>query len=106
MEVWLQKGAGLKTGEATEGLAGPLLSLNLSRVPGGRGSPTRGLQPGAVDGSTPSLPPIPPTLGDGVDGSTFLDITGMVWDTQLELHRKVAFLWAADCRFSSEHGNR
>ncbi len=68
MEVRLPKGTGLKTGEATEGLARPLLSLRLSRVPGGRGSPTRGLQLDAIHGSTPSLPPIPPTLGEGVDG--------------------------------------
>ncbi len=50
-------------------------------MPGGRGSPTSGLQPVAVDGSTPFLPPIPPILGEGVDGSIFLDIPGLVWDT-------------------------
>ncbi len=85
-EVQLPKGAGLKIGEATEGLAGPRLSLQLSR-----GSPTRGLQLGVVDSSIPSLPPIPPTLGEGVDGSTFLDIPGLVWDTQLGIAQKGLF---------------
>ncbi len=53
MEVRLPKSAGQKIGVTTEGLVGPLLSLRLSRVPGGRGSPTRGLQPVVVDGSNP-----------------------------------------------------
>ncbi len=61
-------------------------------MPGGRWSPTRGLQPDAVDGSIPSLPPIPPILGEGVDGSTFLDIPGLVWDTELGIAQKGLFL--------------
>ena len=60
-------------------------------MPGGRGSPTSGLQPVAVDGSTPFLPPIPPILGEGVDGSIFLDIPGLVWDTQLGIAQKGLF---------------
>ncbi len=69
---------------------GPLLS----RVPRGRGSPTRGLPLAAIDGSTPSPPLIPPILGVGrwgVDGSTFLDIPGLVWDTQLGIAQKGLF---------------
>ncbi len=64
-----------KTGETTDGLVGPLLSLRLSRAPGGRGSPTRGLPLGAVDGSTPSPPLIPPTLGGGGG----VDLSGHSW---------------------------
>ncbi len=91
MEVRLPKGTGQKTGVTPEGLAWPLLSLRCSRVPEGRGSPTRGLQTVAVDGSTPSLPPIPPILDEGVDGSTLLDIPGLVWDTQLGIAQKGLF---------------
>ncbi len=59
----------------------------------------------AVDGFTPSLPPIPPILGEGVEGSTFLDIPGLVWDTQLGTAQKGLFLWVAGCRFSCQPGN-
>ncbi len=86
MEVWLPKGAGLKIG-----LVGVLLSLRLSRVPGSRGSPTRGLQLVTIDVSIPSPPPIPPNLGEGVDGSIFLDIPGLIWDTQLGIAQKGLF---------------
>ncbi len=77
MEVWLPKGAGKKIGVTTEGLAELLLSFRLSRATGGWGSPTRGLQPGAIDGSTPSLPPIPPAWGGG--GGGWVDLPGHSW---------------------------
>ncbi len=53
-------------------------------MPGGGGSLTRGLPPTAVEGSSPSPPPIPPTLGGGeVDGTAFQDLPGLVWDRSL-----------------------
>ncbi len=94
MEVRLPNDACQKTGELSEGQAGPLLSLRLSRVPGGRGSPTRGLQPDVVDGSTPSLLPIPPTLVGGGGGCGWVDLSGhswMVWGTQLGIAQKGLF---------------
>ena len=39
----------------------------------------------------PSPPPIPPITGEGVDGSTFLDIPGLVWDSQLGIAQKSHF---------------
>ncbi len=98
-----------KNGGNNRRSGGGALSLRLSRVPGGRGSPTTGLPPGAVDDSTPSLPPIPPTLGVGVGlgwmGRPFWTFLGWCGIHSLELCRKVSSLWAAGCRFSSQPGN-
>ncbi len=89
-EVRLSKGAGLKIWKQQTVWWGP---CSVSGSAGGRGSPTRGLQLGAVDGSISSPPPIPPTLGgEGwVDGLTVLDIPGLVWDTQLGIAQKGFF---------------
>ena len=93
MEVWLPKGACQKTGVTTECLVGPLLSLRLSRALGGRG-----LQHEAS--SQPPLIARPhhfllshPLWGGGgwVDGSTVLDIPGLVWDTQHGIAQKGLF---------------
>ena len=84
-EVWLPNGAGAKIGVATEGLA------QAQQGAGGRGSPIRGLQPFAVDASSPSSPLIPPILVEGVVGSSFLNIPGLVWDTLLGISQKGLF---------------
>ncbi len=65
---------------------------------GARGQGVSNKRPPAVDGSIPSLPPISPTLGEGLDGLTFLDIPGLEWDTQLGIAQKGLFPVA--CRLS------
>ncbi len=62
------------------GLVGTLLSILLSRVPGGVGSLTRGLPPIANEDSFPSLLPFLPGSVEGVDGSAYLDLPDLVWD--------------------------
>ena len=49
-------------------------------MPGGRGSPTTGPQPAAIDGSTSSLPPPHPTHfgGGGWEGG-WVDLSGHSW---------------------------
>ncbi len=39
----------------------------------------------AVDGSLPLSPLIPLIWGEGVDGSAYLDLLGLVWDHRLGL---------------------
>ncbi len=62
------------------GLVRTLLSNLLSRVPGGGGSLTRGLTSNANEDSFPSLPPLPPSQVEGVDGSAYLDLPDLMWD--------------------------
>ncbi len=76
--------AGSKTGE--ERLVYPKLSFRLSKVPGGRGS-LRGL----IEGSSPSSPPIPTIMGEGVDGSPYQVLLGLVWDHRLSLAKIGSF---------------
>ena len=67
----------VKTGGGLTGLPGTRLSLRLSQVPGDGESLTRGLPPTAVEGSSPSPPPIPPTVC--VCGGGGLSVSGPAW---------------------------
>ena len=82
-EVRLPKGASLKTmGNNRRSGGAPAQSQQSAR---GQGVSNKA----SIDGSTTSLPPIPPTLGGG--GSTFLDIPGLMWDTQDGIAQKGLF---------------